>query len=718
MDDRLTIRSDNLESNEPSMSESKLSSDISDDGGYSEAKNDSNIQKLLEEINRQNRGDDSALVSEDPPNSASLSNADDISDHEGIAENYSGHYGELNVPPRIITPNTVVTRAASRRKPPGVRRGHLLLNLTKSDFWDIAETIVKSEEAGDAFIINTIENIPFSGISEYDIPADPETWNDAIRSKHCKEWLDAAASEIRSIMDHDVWEIVDLNACSESKPHLVGCKWVFKFKTVPSFKFKARLVAKGFSQREGLDYFETYSPTMRNISLWIFLAYAASYDLNLIHLDIGSAFLNGTLEESIFMRIPEGFERILNVLGEDVPDLNNKCLKLRKALYGLKQAPRQWYNELSRTLISLEFKQLDEDRCLYKYCGSDESIKCSIGVFVDDLAVACNSEEFVETLKLKLAAHYKLNDYGSLKEFLGYEITRDRPSRVIQLSQIKYLAKVLERFGIKGTGRIASTPMSETIDLHSGNESTAPYQGSDFRAAVGCLLYLSGGTRPDIAYAVHQVSQFSHDPNNKHWFAVVRILKYLAGQPTLGITLGGDLGSGLLGYADANHGGEISSRRSRKSGLFIDGGKSTTGYIFYLGNSPVSWRAKKQTRFTATSSSEAEVIALVDATKEASWLSRLCKAICNDYPMDKPVRIYEDNTSCLSIVTRGTLSDRTKHFRVEYYYVTSEIEDGHITLEHCPTSLMIADTFTKALPKSDFIKFRDTFMSELLSVDD
>ncbi len=326
--------------------------------------------------------------------------------------------------------------------------------------------------------------------------------------------------------------------------------------------------------------------------------------------------------------------------------------------------------------------------------------------------------EFIDHLKNKLACRYKINDYGPLKEFLGYEITRNLSSRSLQLSQLKYLRKVLERFRIQEIGRRVSTPLSESANLHTGNEPHCPYQGTDYRAAVGCLLYLAGGTRPDIAYAVHQVSQFSHDPQSKHWDAVERILKYLGGNQTLGITLGGDISPGLLGYADANHGSEISTKRSRISGLMIDGGKSTTGYIFFLGQSPISWKAKKQTRYTATSSSEAEVIALIDATKEASWLSRLCMQLCENYPADLPVKIYEDNTSCLSIVTRGILSERTRHLRVEYYYVTSEIEGRHVALEHCPTALMIADTFTKALPVSDFIKFRNAFMTDLNQLDE
>ena len=253
--------------------------------------------------------------------------------------------------------------------------------------------------------------------------------------------------------------------------------------------------------------------------------------------------------------------------------------------------------------------------------------------------------------------------------------------------------------------------MSAALNLHDKSHlGSALHSGGDYRAAVGSLLYLSGGTRPDLAHSVHMISQHSHEPRVKHWNAVERILQYLNGSTTLGLRLGGDISTGLTCYVDANHAGQNDGCWSKDLGVWVDGGKATTGFVFYLGNSLVSWRSKKQTRQTATSSTEAEVIALVAATKEASFLSRLCEDMCITYPRGRPVRVLEDNTSCITIVTRGTLSERTKHFRVDYFYVTSEMEEGKIELTHCPTKQMIADTFTKPLPVDDFLKFRKQFM--------
>ena len=323
---------------------------------------------------------------------------------------------------------------------------------------------------------------------------------------------------------------------------------------------------------------------------------------------------------------------------------------------------------------------------------------------------------FLYRVKSKLSSRYKLNDYGELESFLGYEITRNLEKKEIYLKQSAYVEKILGRFASGLSNVVSQVPLSSTVDLHQLDASdplAQIYNGCDYRAAVGSLLYLAGGTRPDLAHAVHMISQHCQSPRIKHWNAVVKIMKYLRGSVNIGLVLGGDISGGLTCYVDANHAGQLDCRYSEKLDLWVDGGKATTGYLFFLGKSPISWRSKKQTRYTATSSTEAEVIALVDATKEASFLSRLCEDMCRTYPKNKPVQIYEDNTSCLKIVTRGTLSERTKHFRVDYFYVTSEMEEGKVELSHCSTKNMLADMFTKALPRVDFTRFRNEFMSDV-----
>ena len=192
----------------------------------------------------------------------------------------------------------------------------------------------------------------------------------------------------------------------------------------------------------------------------------------------------------------------------------------------------------------------------------------------------------------------------------------------------------------------------------------------------------------------------------------MRILKYLDHTKDYGLTLGGRNVDRITCYVDANHAGDTHNCiRSKETGNLIEGGKSITGYIFFLGNSPVSWKSKKQSRATATSSTEPEVIALTAATKEARWMGRLCSEMMSNPAYERGIIIREDNTSCISVVTKGQVTERSKHFNLDFFYVTEQIELGNIKVVYCETSDMVADIFTKPLHGPQFHKLRRRFVS-------
>ena len=269
--------------------------------------------------------------------------------------------------------------------------------MTSENFWNIVDREClepddsvhedENESEIDYFLRKakacSVEEVPHKGPSAFDIPEDPKSFSAAMRSEHKNDWLQACADEIQAMLDHNVWEVVDREPIRKSNRNIVRSKWVFKFKTTPTFKFKARLVAKGYEQLEGVDYFETFSPTMRHSTLRTFLTYAASRDLDLHRFDIGSAFLNGALREEIFMEVPTGMEKIFSKLEGGSHYFENNCLRLLKALYGLKQAPLCWYRDLKKTLLKLGFRQSNLDPCIYiKREGDHETL---VGVFVDTL---------------------------------------------------------------------------------------------------------------------------------------------------------------------------------------------------------------------------------------------------------------------------------------------------------------------------------------------
>ncbi|CAL9135764.1 unnamed protein product, partial [Musa textilis] len=198
----------------------------------------------------------------------------------------------------------------------------------------------------------------------------------------------------------------------------VGCKWVFKTKrdsTGNIERYKARLVAKGFSQKEGIDYNETFSPVSRKDSLRIVMALVAHYDLELHQIDVKTAFLNGDLDEEIYMEQPEGFIE----KGKE-----SWACKLKKSIYGLKQASRQWYIKFHDTITSFGFKENVVDQCIYlKISGSKFII---LVLYVDDILLASSDLGLLHETKIFLNKNFKMVDMNEAAYVIGIEIFRDR----------------------------------------------------------------------------------------------------------------------------------------------------------------------------------------------------------------------------------------------------------------------------------------------------
>ena len=263
-------------------------------------------------------------------------------------------------------------------------------------------------------------------------------------------------------------------------------------KTVKSAK--ARLVARRFQQVQGLDYTEMYAPVIKFTTIRLLLALGAHYDLELHQMDVVTAFLNGDLDEDIYMEQPEG------CIDESKKDF---VCKLLKALYGLKQAHRQWHAKVDDFLIGeLGFETSRSDSCLYiKRVGNTILL---IALYVDDLLLAGSDIDAITWMKEELHKRFEMKDLGEAKICIGLEIHRDRATKSLSLTQSKYASNVLERFRIAACNR-AIPPMEQvrkvTISDSNDAETNAPY-----RQAVGCLMYLMIVTRPDLAYAIGKLS--------------------------------------------------------------------------------------------------------------------------------------------------------------------------------------------------------------------
>jgi len=494
---------------------------------------------------------------------------------------------------------------------------------------------------------------------------EPKGYREAVNSTEADRWRDAMQEEIGALLDNGTWELVPTPAGTKVIPN----SWVYKLKKLPDGsieRFKARLVVKGFHQREGVDFNEIYAPVSKYATLRALLACVAGQDWELHQLDVRTAFLQGELEEEVYVQQPPGYE-----------ERGGKVCRLRRALYGLKQAPRAWHQRLKKELESNGFIESAADPGLF--IGG----KALLLVYVDDLLIAAPDAATVDAVKKTLLAAFDARDLGSAEYFLGMRIERRRAARTLKLTQERLATELVEKYGL-ADGKKKTTPMSVALKLRAGIGEPLDRGSYDYASLVGSLLYLSVCTRPDIAFAVGVLSKFMANPTTAHWHAAKAVLRYVAGSIGTGITYGGGgTGGDAHGYCDADYAGDMDTRRS------------TTAYVFLINGGAVSWASRRQAT-VAASTTEAEYMAAAAAAKEALWLRTLLRELGAPH---KVINIYADNQSAIKVINNPITSARSKHIDVAYHFVRERAARGEIAFTYIPTAEMVADALTKALPE-------------------
>lgn len=500
----------------------------------------------------------------------------------------------------------------------------------------------------------------------------PSTYEEAVNRPDCELWLEAIAEELEAHDENNTWSIID-----KGNQRAITSKWVFDIKRNKDGEmkqYKARLCARGFLQIKGIDYTETFSPTTRYESIRILLSIAAQKNLIIRQLDVKTAFLYGTLEEDIYMEIPEG-----------VKADRNKICKLNKSLYGLKQSSRCWNRKFTEFLVKFGFVQSQADNCVF--IGNLDSVQALLILYVDDALIMSESKTVLDKIVNYLKQGFKIKELD-LNRFVGLEISRTQDS--ICISQRDYIEQIISRFNMS-TAHPSNTPLDVNVQMTKciDHEQTSfPY-----RETIGSLLFLSTASRPDISFGVNLLSRYINNPSSEHVAQVKRIIRYLINTKHLCIKYQGS--ESLVGYSDSDFAGDMDTR------------KSTTGYLFMLNGGPISWASQKQP-CVALSTTEAEFMAACEATKSLLWLKQFFKEIDID---QNCTTLFMDNQSAIKLIYNPVYHKKTKHIDVKYNFIREKVKQKLIDVKFIKSSEQLADIFTKALPAIKLINIRDQMLS-------
>ncbi|GMF51260.1 unnamed protein product [Phytophthora fragariaefolia] len=481
----------------------------------------------------------------------------------------------------------------------------------------------------------------------------PKNKREMERSKFREFWMQADLEEIGALRAKGViMEIPKDDVPEGAKP--LNTRWVRSLKADRQgyvIRFKSRIGAFGNHQRPGVDFVETFAPVARMSSFRMLVALAAVLHLQLYGGDINTAYLNAQLAIRQYLKSIEGFPCAIN----------GHVYVVLKALYGLRQSGREWNSELNRWFLDHGYQRSLTEPCLYyRFEG-----ECKLFEVLDKA--------------------YGLKDQGLLSEYLciGVEQTPD----TVTLRQGKYARDVLETFGYDNAHAVGN-PMETNVRLVPLGDNEESDTSFEYRKAIGILMYLATGTRPDLAYAVGQLSRFVSKPSNKHVGALKRVLRYLAGTVDYGITYDRSQAvpdSVMLdGYCDSDWANDPASR------------KSTAGFIFSLAGGAMSWMSRRQP-IVALSTAEAEYGAACEAAMEAVAAGNILPEVLPQRSVKLKLSI--DNQAAHILATNPTYSHRTRHSELRWHFVREQVEKGTIDLHKGKGAENPADAFTKPLDK-------------------
>ncbi|KAK8978738.1 hypothetical protein V6N11_001744 [Hibiscus sabdariffa] len=492
---------------------------------------------------------------------------------------------------------------------------------------------------------------------------EPKTYQEAVSSPDSDKWLEAMRSEMDSMSDNQVWTLVE--PPEGIKP--IGCKWVLKKKTDMDGNvqtYKGRLVARGYGQIHGIDYDETFSPVAMFKSIRILLAIVAFQDYEIWQMDVKTAFLNGKLEEDMYMTQPEGFVN---------PENAGKVCKLQRSIYGLKQASRSWNLRFNDAIKEFGFIRNEDEPCVYKKFSG--SIVSFLILYVDDILIIVNDIPTLQSVKAWLSSCFSMKDLGKAAYILGVKIDRDRSRRLLGLSQSTYIVKVLKRFNMEASKK-GFLPMTHGISLSkemcpSTSQERERMSQVLYASAIGSIMYAMICTRPDLSYALSMTSRYQANPGEGNWVAVKNILKYLRRTKDVLLVYGGEEQLSIKGYTDA-------SFQTDK-----DDSRSQSGFVFRLNGAS-------------------------EAAKEAVWIKKFVTELGVVPSISDALELYCDNNGAIAQEKEPKSHQRSKHILRRFHLIREIVDRGDVEICKVHTDDNIADPLTKPLSQQKHNRYTES----------
>jgi len=641
--------------------------------------------------------------------------------------------------------NQVPLRRSSRQNL-GKREKRLIeeVMLAEGEFLseDLSPIIAEANYLGNATHHETILK-PIDSYPPVKEIVNPKNERDAAKSPYHREWAKAREVEMANLFGHETFEIED----SKPNTRLLGTKFVYVAKGDQDgnlVKFKARLVARGFEMIYNWDYRETYAPVAKETTIKWLLAWGHKNGMKFYQVDYHGAFLHSKIPEEfqIHIKTPRGTE-----IGE------GKVLRCVKGLYGLKNAGHLWIKDLTKSLLSMGFEESTADQSLF-LLKEDQEIVCAIAVWVDDLMVACRDTKFIDKFVKEVEDQgFVLSSIGDLEFFLGMKI-EFHDDRTVTVSQRAYIEDMLTRFGFQGHGKHNPLPPEKTLSHRDMPEPESKDWKTEnvectfeVRQAVGALYHLARWSLPEILFAVNHISQFQTHSKAQCWPRICDVMAYISANKTATQTFG-KKETPMIMFVDANFGGcarhKGTSRKPpslediekmddakakaecikwmkieiQKTTHHIEDVKSQYGYVCFFYGGPGSYRSKKITTITQ-SSTEAEILGLNEAIRECLYLRKLCddfgvtpnngkrmRTDPDNVAERDPMIVFEDNNGAKATAEKRQTTQRNKQLAIREFWCAEKVKERWVKVESVKSSLNVADIMTKPLHEPTFRKLR------------